>query len=90
MLIDGETGAFISKQINYPGGPGLVEITAAADDPTVALERLGGNGLTWVVIELTTISNTVINIDLDKCILRLDQAAGTNVFADIKTRRISP
>ncbi len=89
MLIDGETGAFISRQIDYPGGPGLVEIAAAADDPVVALERLGGNDLTWVIIEFTNGDNAVINFTLDKCILRLGQTSGTNVFADIKTRRIS-
>lgn len=92
MLIDNETGAFTSKPMNWPGGPGSFHTTSVANDQVVALERLGDNGLTWVIVgDLGLLTgNGIVNFDLGKSTLRLDQASGTQVFADITTRRISP
>lgn len=91
MLIDDVTGAFASEPIKFGGGPGLFEVTSVANNQLVILERLGGDGVTWVTVgdlgELT--GNGVINFDLDKCILRLNQESGTSVFGDIRNRRVS-
>ena len=91
MLIDNVSGAFDSRGIDYTGGPGLFESTSTADDQVVTLQRLGGDDVTWVDVGdlATIIGNGVVNFNLDKSQIRLSQASGTNVFGDIKTRRIS-
>ena len=91
MLIDNESGAFVSGGVAYQGGPGLFESTSAGGDQVVDLERLGGDGVTWVSVgELVPLTgNGVLDFDLDKCIIRANMASGTAVFADIKTRRVS-
>jgi len=92
MLIDNETGVFQSRRMDWNGGPGLFHVTSTLNNQVVALERLGGNDATWVPVgDLGVLTgNGIVNFDLDKCILRLDQASGTNVFGDITTRRFSP
>ena len=89
MLIQNETGAFQSKQVAWPGGPGIFHSTSPINDQVVALERLGGNGLTWVPLgDLAIITgNGMVNFDVEKgAILRADMASGTGVYADIETR----
>ena len=92
MQIENESGAFQGKPVDWPGGPGIFESTSVANDQVVALERLGGNGLTWVPVGDNGIAtgNSVVAFTLDKSIVRLDMASGTSVYADIKTRRFSP
>ena len=88
MLIDNETGAFVSKEVQWPGGPGLFESTSVANGQVVTIERLGGDGATWVPIGdlMPLTGNGVVNFDLDRCTIRADMASGTLVFADVKTR----
>jgi len=92
MLIDNESGVFRSKAVQWPGGPGLFHVTSVSNSHSVDLERLGSDGVTWVLLSsaFKIAANAVVNFDLDKCTLRADMAAGTDVFADIETRRYSP
>ena len=92
MQIDNESGVFQGTPIQWPGGPGTFHSTSVFNDQVVALERLGGNGVTWVPVgDLAIITgNGVVDFGLDRCTLRLDMASGTDVFADITTRRYSP
>ena len=90
MLIDNVSGAFDSRGIEWPGGPGLFETASASAGQTTELQRLGGDNITWVIVGVSMEGNVVINFDLDKSTIRLSQASGTNVFADIKSRRFSP
>lgn len=92
MQIDNETGAFTGTPIQWPAGPGLFHSTSVLDDQVVKVERLGGDGVTWVDVgaSATITGNGVLNFDLDRCTLRLNMGSGTSVFADITTRRFSP
>ena len=91
MQIDNESGAFIARQIQWPGGPGTFHSTSAGNNQVVTLERLGGDNITWVPVgdlaEAT--GNSVVDFGLDRCTLRLNMASGNSVFADITTRRYS-
>ena len=88
MLIENESGAFQSGAVKWTGGPALFESTSVLGDQVVGIERLGGDGVTWVSIgELMPLTgNGVLNFDLDKgCVIRANQISGTLVFADVKT-----
>ena len=89
MLIENETGAFQSKQVAWPGGPGIFHSTSVTGDQVVTLEKLGGNGVTWVPLgDIAMLTgNGMVNFNLEKgAILRADRASGTAVFADVETR----
>ena len=92
MQIENGSGALTGTPIEWPGGPGIFESTSVANDQVVALERLGGNGLTWVPVGDNAIQtgNAVVAFTLDRSMIRLDMASGTSVYADVKTRRFSP
>ena len=89
MLIDNVSGAFTSRGVEWPGGPGLYESTSASGTQGNDFERLGPDGVTWILIAKTT-GNVVVNFDFNKSQVRIVQGAGTNVFADVSTRRFSP
>ena len=93
MLLDNISGAFDSRGVEWPGGPGLAEATSVLNNQIVELQRLGGDGVTWVAVseDVKFSGNAIGNFDVDRgAMLRLSQASGTNVFGDISTTRISP
>ena len=91
MLINDESGAFISRAIDWPGGPGLIESASGPNDQVLELQRLGPDGVSWSAVaeEVKLVGNAVGNFNLDKSRIRIDMTSGVNVFADVKTRRIS-
>jgi len=72
----------VDQPLAWPGGPGLFDVTNGA--PAV-LERLSGDGATWISVgSLASITgNGIIGFDLDKSTIRasggFDTAFVTNV-----------
>ena len=91
MQIENGSGVLQGSPIEWSAGPGLFHSTSAGDAQVVTLERLGGDGITWIDVGDNAVltGNGVVIFDLDRCIIRLAMASGTNVFADITTRKYS-
>lgn len=90
MLIDNGSGILKSGTVEWPGGPGIFESTSVADDQVVRLMRLGGDGITFIPVGADAVGNAVVEFSLDKAPIRLDMDSGTDVYADVSTRRYSP